>query len=75
MLDGESRGEYFKTEHYKKQQIQRSLKEKEKEVEDKVLFDLMFHGCQQINTTQARVLLDKIKEGKIRGVTFNLDEV
>ncbi|QDP52122.1 MAG: hypothetical protein Unbinned706contig1000_66 [Prokaryotic dsDNA virus sp.] len=35
---------------------------------ENTVFDLMFHGCQQINVPQAMELLGKIRQGKIRGI-------
>jgi len=37
---------------------------------ENTVFDLMFHGCQQINVPQAMELLGKIRQGKIRGVVM-----
>ena len=37
-------------------------------------FDLMFCGCQGINAPMAAEILKAIKEGKIRGVTYNKDK-
>jgi len=38
--------------------------------DDKVVFGLMFHGCQTINALQAAEILKAIKAGKIHGVKF-----
>jgi len=34
-------------------------------------FDLMFHGCQEINAPQAIEILNAIKAGKIHNVTWS----
>ena len=34
-------------------------------------FDLMFHGCQDINAPQAIEILNAIKAGKIHNVTWS----
>lgn len=41
--------------------------------DDVTIFDLMFFGCQSINSPQAKEILEAIKSGKIRGVVYDED--
>ena len=47
----------------------------DKEKKKKVIFDLMFHGCQSINAPMAEEILDAILAGKIAGVSINPRQV
>lgn len=46
-------------------------KAKEKNEYGVPCFDLMFYGCQTINSPQAMEILKAIKDGKVHGVSFD----